>query len=192
MLDNGIGYIQVLEFSQSAVEQFETAIQNLKDAGMEKLVVDLRNNPGGLLTAVCDILEMVQPEGLIVYTEDRNGKREEYSSKKGDRRLNCPIAVLVNEYSASASEIFAGALQDYDKAYIIGTQSFGKGIVQSMMSLKDGSAFKITIEDYYTPNGKNIHGIGITPDEVVEFDAEAYNKDGTDNQLNAAIEYLTK
>lgn len=195
MLDNSIGYIQILEFSQSAVEQFETAIQNLKDEGMEKLVVDLRNNPGGLLTAVCDILEMVQPEGLIVYTEDRNGKREEYSSKKGDRRLNCPIAVLVNEYSASASEIFAGSIQDYELGPVVGAQTYGKGVVQMTYPLKDGGAFKLTVEKYFTAGGQDIDGNGITPDIVVEETSADEESDGSQTEdavLQAAVDALLK
>lgn len=191
MLDDGIGYIQILEFSQSAVEQFETAVQTLKDQGMKKLVVDLRNNPGGLLTAVCDILEMIQPEGLIVYTEDKYGNREEYSSKKGDRRLNCPIAVLVNEYSASASEIFAGSIQDYELGPVVGTQTYGKGVVQMTYPLKDGGAFKLTVEKYFTAGGQDIDGNGITPDIVVE--ETAADEDGSQTEdavLQAAVEAL--
>ena len=128
---------------------------------------------------------------MIVYTMDKNGNKTDYVAKEGVQ-IKIPCVVLINGNSASASEIFAGALQDYEIAHIMGTQSFGKGIVQSMLSLRDGSAFKVTIEDYYTPNGNNIHGLGITPDEEVEFDLEAYNEDGTDTQLEAAIEYLTK
>lgn len=195
MLDDGIGYIQILEFSQSAVEQFEAAVQTLKDQGMEKLIVDLRNNPGGLLTAVCDILEMLQPEGLIVYTEDKYGKREEYRSKKGDRRLNCPIAVLVNEYSASASEIFAGSVQDYKLGPVVGTQTYGKGVVQMTYPLKGGGAFKLTVEKYFTAGGQDIDGNGITPDIVVEeisADDEADGSQAEDAVLQAAVEALQK
>lgn len=192
LLDDGVGYISISSFEGNVAEQFKEAYNELEKDGMTSLVVDIRDNPGGLLDAVIEMLDCFIEKGeLIVYTKDKDGNRTDSVAKKGVS-MDMPCVVLINGNSASASEIFAGALQDYDKAYIIGTQSFGKGIVQSMMSLKDGSAFKITIEDYYTPSGKNIHGIGITPDEVVEFDAEAYNKDGTDNQLNAAIEYLTK
>ena len=146
---------------------------------MQALIVDLRDNPGGLLTSVCDILDEVLPEKLLVYTEDKNGEREEYYSDQS-RTVDCEIAVLVNGGSASASEIFAGAMQDYDRGPIIGTKTYGKGIVQRTFPLSDGSAFKMTVEKYYTPNGQDINGNGITPDIVVE---EA--KDDTENATDA-------
>ena len=142
-----------------------------------------------MLDVVTEMLDTLLPEGLIVYTMDKYGNKDEFKSDE-DTILDVPCAVLVNGNSASASEIFSGALQDYQAARIIGTQTFGKGIVQSIIPLEDGSAFKITVEDYYTPNGRNIHGVGITPDEVVEFDSELYYENGTDTQLEAAIKYL--
>ena len=193
MLEDGIGYIQLLEFSQSAVDQFETALEVLNAQGMEMLIVDLRNNPGGLLTSVCDILGLVQPEGLIVYTEDKNGTREEYSSEKGDRRLDCPVAVLVNEYSASASEIFAGSIQDYELGPVVGTQTYGKGVVQKTYPLKDGGAFKMTVEKYFTAGGQDIDGNGIIPDIVVEetsAEDAADMEQAEDAVLQAAVEAL--
>ena len=189
MLEGDIGYIQVSQFDATTVDQFKEAIDALNDEGMKGLAVDIRSNPGGRLDAVVSMLDYILPEGLLVYTEDKYGNREEYTSD-GSCHLSVPCAVLVNGNSASASEIFAGAMQDYDKAEIIGVQTFGKGIVQNVLGLTDGSAVKITVEDYYTPNGNNIHGIGITPDEVVELDSEAYLADGTDTQLEAALEYL--
>lgn len=167
MKENQIGYIRISEFSEAAVAQFQTALSELNQAGMEKLFVDLRNNPGGLLDSVCDILDMVLPKGLIVYTEDRDGNRRDYESE-GKPIVDCPIAVLVNGYSASASEIFSGAVQDYGLGPIMGTQTYGKGVVQKTYSLSDGSAFKITVEKYFTPKGQDIDGNGITPDVLIE------------------------
>ena len=170
MKENRTGYIRISEFTSNAVDQFKEAVEELNAAGMEKLIVDLRNNPGGLLDSVCDILDYVIPEGLIVYTEDKNGNREEYKSK-GNTLIDCEVAVLVNGYSASASEIFAGAVQDYELGPIIGTQTYGKGVVQKTYPLSDGSAFKLTVEKYFTPKGQDIDGNGITPDVIVDEEA---------------------
>ena len=156
---------------------------------MEKLIIDVRNNPGGVLQVVCDMLDQLLPEGLIVYTEDKNGQREEYTSD-GKREIDIPMVVLVNGYSASASEILAGAIQDYGVGTIMGTTTFGKGIVQRIISLSDGSAVKLTVSKYYTPNGNDIHQKGIVPDVEVEFDSAGYYADGKDNQLEDAIKYL--
>ena len=192
ILDDGVGYIAISSFEGTVVDQFKNAYDDLIDQGMTSLVIDIRNNPGGLLSAVTEMLDLfIEEDDMIVYTMDKNGNRRDYVAEN-DVEIEIPCVVLINGNSASASEIFAGALQDYELAHVMGTQSFGKGIVQTIMGLRDGSAFKITIEDYYTPNGNNIHGIGITPDEVVELDADAYNEDGTDTQLDAAIKYLTK
>lgn len=189
MLDDNIGYISISQFEGKTAGQFADAMETLTEDGMEGLIIDIRNNPGGMLDVVTEMLDTLLPEGLIVYTMDKYGNKDEFKSDE-DTILDVPCAVLVNGNSASASEIFSGALQDYQAARIIGTQTFGKGIVQSIIPLEDGSAFKITVEDYYTPNGRNIHGVGITPDEVVEFDSELYYEDGTDTQLEAAIKYL--
>lgn len=167
MVTDTIGCITLSEFTAAAVDQFTEAAFALYEQGMEKLIVDLRDNPGGLLTSVCDILDEILPEGLIVYTEDRYGSREEYSAD-GDRTIGCEVAVLVNGGSASASEIFAGAIQDYGIGPVIGTQTYGKGVVQKTFQLSDGSALKLTVEKYYTPNGQDIDGNGITPDIIVE------------------------
>lgn len=189
MLDNNIGYIAISQFECVTLEQFNNAFDDLKEQGMQGLIIDVRGNPGGRLDTVTDILDRLLPEGLIVYMQDKNGKREEIRSDE-ECDLDVPCAVLVNGNSASASEVFSGALQDYGLAGIIGTQTFGKGIVQSIYKLDDGSAVKLTTQDYYTPNGNNIHGIGITPDEVVELDEDAYKQDGTDTQLDAAVRYI--
>ena len=163
MLSEDTGYIRISEFSEVTSDQYKKAFADLKDQGMKKLVVDLRDNPGGLLTAVCGVLRQILPEGLIVYTEDKNGKREEETCD-GKNELDMPLAVLVNGNSASASEIFAGAVKDYGIGTIVGTTTYGKGVVQTIHSLTDGSAVKITIAKYFTPKGNDINKKGINPD----------------------------
>lgn len=191
MLENDIGYIQITEFDKVTTDQFTEALAVCKGSGMKGLVLDLRSNPGGSLAVVCEIARKILPEGMIVYTEDKYGQREEFTCD-GNNELQVPMVVLVNDYSASASEILAGAIQDHEKGILMGTKTFGKGIVQRVISLSDGSAVKLTISTYFTPNGKNIHGTGIEPDEVVEFDAELYYEKDIDNQLEAAVKYLTE
>lgn len=193
MLDDGMAYIQITEFDDVTVDQFAEAMAEARGNEMQGLILDLRSNPGGSLDAVVDIAQMLLPEGLIVYTEDKAGNRTEYSCD-GSRELEVPLVVLVDGNSASASEILAGAIQDYGTGTLVGTTTFGKGIVQSIMSLADGSAIKLTISAYYTPNGRNIHGTGITPDVECEFDSEAYygSDDRPDNQLEKAKEVLAE
>lgn len=193
MHEGQIGYIQITEFDDVTADQFAEALAVLKEQGMKGLILDLRSNPGGNLSTVVDISRMILPKGLIVYTEDRNGNRDEYACD-GSRKLELPMVVLINGYSASASEILAGAIKDYNMGTLIGTTTYGKGIVQQVVSLKDGSAVKLTVSSYYTPSGKNIHGIGIEPDEVCEFDSEAYYdaENPVDNQLERAKEVLTE
>lgn len=189
MLENNTGYIRIVEFSENAVVQFQDALKALKEQGMQKLIVDLRNNPGGLLDAVCDILDEILPEGLIVYTEDVSGNREEYFADD-KRTVDCEIAVLVNGDSASASEIFAGAVQDYALGPVIGTTTYGKGVVQKTYPLSDGSAFKLTVETYYTPNGQDIDGNGIVPDITVEEAPES--DEDEDPVLDKAMEVMNQ
>lgn len=189
MLDNNIAYIQITEFDQVTVDQFTEALAVCKGSGMEGLILDLRSNPGGSLSAVCEIARKILPQGLIVYTEDKYGEREELTCD-GNNELQVPMVVLVNDYSASASEILAGAIQDYEKGVLMGTQTYGKGIVQRIISLSDGSAVKLTISHYYTPKGRNIHEVGVEPDVIVEFDGEAYYNEGIDNQLEEAVAYM--
>lgn len=196
MLDDSIGYIYIMQFDEVTTQQFETALHELSEQGMQGLVVDIRDNGGGLLTTVCDMLDMfLEEEDLIVYTLDKYNEKEEIYAKDGSIDP-VPMAILVNGYSASASEIFSGALQDYGMATIVGTQSFGKGIVQSIIPLSDGSAVKLTVSTYYTPAGRNIHGMGITPDVVVELDEELKQQPvvplSEDNQVQAAIEEVKK
>ncbi len=191
MLEDGIAYIEITEFDDVTVDQFTEALAVSKASGMKGLILDLRANPGGSLSAVVDIARMLLPKGLIVYTEDKDGKREEYECD-GSRELQVPLVVLVDMNSASASEILAGAIQDYELGTLVGTTTFGKGIVQQIIPLEDGSAIKLTISAYYTPKGRNIHGTGIEPDVVCEFDGKAYyDKDNPfDNQLDKAKEVL--
>ena len=187
MLDENIGYIAISEFDDVTDEQFIAALEDLKTQGMKNLTIDLRNNGGGLVDVTCNILDQLLPEGLIVYTEDKNGERqEEYSD--AEHYFDGKMAVLVNGNSASASEIFAGAIKDYGVGTLIGTQTFGKGIVQSLFPLSDGSAIKITVSRYYTPAGNNIHGVGITPNIILERDTESEE----DNQLQKAMEVLSE
>ena len=193
MLDEETGYIQITQFTGVAPQQYKEAFADLKEQGMEKLIVDLRDNPGGLLASVCDILREILPKGRIVYTEDKYGKREEETCD-GEKELDIPLAVLVNESSASASEIFAGAVQDYGIGKIVGTTTYGKGVVQELRPLNDGSAVKLTISDYYTPNGNSINKVGIKPDIEVKLAAELLNKTDIsheeDNQLQKARKVL--
>lgn len=189
MLEEGIGYIQIQEFDDVTVDQFADALATCKGSGMKGLILDLRGNPGGNLSTVCEISRRILPKGMIVYTEDKYGKREEYTCD-GEHPLGMPLVVLVDANSASASEILAGAIKDYGIGTLVGTTTFGKGIVQRILKLSDGSAVKLTVSKYYTPNGNNIHEIGIVPDIEVPFEAAPYQEDGTDNQLNRAIEVL--
>ena len=190
MYDNKIGYIQITEFDEVTTNQFKENLEMLQGDGMEALILDLRSNPGGSLSAVVDIAGMILPKGLVVYTEDKNGKREEYYSD-GKHELTIPMVVLVNGASASASEILSGAIKDYGIGTLMGTKTFGKGIVQRPITLSDGSAVKLTVSSYYTPKGNNIHGIGIEPDVECIFDANAYYDNRYDNQLEKAREYLS-
>ena len=182
LLDNNIGYLSISQFEEVTTKQFKAAVEDLQSQGMKGLVIDIRNNPGGLLDTVVGMLKYMLPYGLIVYTEDKQGNRKEYKGQDNDE-FNLPLAVIVNGNSASASEIFAGAIQDYGKGTIIGTQTYGKGIVQTVKPLTDGSAIKFTIAKYFTPKGQDIHGKGVTPDMVVEYDTDA----DVDTQLDAAI-----
>ena len=168
MKDEDVGYLKISEFDEVTLEQFREGMEELEHQGMKGLVVDLRDNPGGNLDTVCEILDLILPEGIIVYTEDKEGKRVETKTSDEEHQFTKPMAVLVNGNSASASEVFTGAVQDYGLGTVIGTQTFGKGIVQTLFSLDDGSCLKLTTAQYFTPNGRNIHGEGISPDIAVE------------------------
>ncbi|MGI6114870.1 S41 family peptidase [Luoshenia tenuis] len=194
MMADNIGYIQISEFRGNALEKMEAAIAEMKDKGAKGIVLDLRDNPGGMMDIVVPIADMLLPEGLIVYTEDVNGNRRE--EKSDAEMLGLPLTVLINGNSASASEILAGAIQDYGAGTLIGTTTYGKGIVQSIMPYKeDGAALQITTSRYFTPNGRNIHGEGIAPDITVEMPEELLKNpqdltEENDPQLQKALEVL--
>lgn len=193
MLDGKIGYIIISEFDEITVTQFKAAVDKLEKDGMKGLVVDVRNNPGGLLDSVVHILDRLMPPGLIVYTEDKYDNRAEESATDA-AKITVPMAVVINGNSASASEIFAGTIQDYKLGTIVGTTSFGKGIVQKVIPLSDGTAVKLTISKYFTPKGRNIHGTGIKPDVTVELNEELQKQItipvDKDNQLQEAIKIV--
>jgi len=188
MKDGKVGYILLSGFEDVTYEQFEEALTDLSNQNMQGLVVDLRGNPGGNLSTVCDVLDLILPEGTIVSTKDRNGKGETYKSDE-ERQLNVPLVVLINEYSASAAEIFAGAVKDYEIGTLVGMTTYGKGIVQNVYKLRDGTSLKITSSEYFTPSGTNIHGVGVKPDVEVKYEYDAANPEW-DNQLEKALEVL--
>ncbi|ESL01783.1 peptidase, S41 family [Catonella morbi ATCC 51271] len=190
-----IGYIAVSEFDEVTASQFKSALKDLEKEGMQGLVIDLRDNPGGLLDVTCEMLDRMIKKGILVYTVDKNGKRVDEEATD-NLSFDKPVAILVNGNSASASEVFSGAMKDYKAATLVGTNTFGKGIVQSIVPFEDGTAMKVTVSKYYTPNGANIHGTGIKPDVVVELNKEALN-DGKldrkeDNQLDKALDVVVK
>ncbi len=185
MKENQIGYIRVSEFDTVTYDQFKEALDDLENQGMQGLVVDLRNNPGGSLDTVTNMLRLLLPEGTIVSTKDKNGKKDEITCD-GTHEFKKPMAVLVNQYSASASEIFSGAVQDYGTAKIVGVTTYGKGVVQQLMDLGDGTCLKVTIAEYYTPNGRSINGKGVEPDVEVEYQYDEENPKA-DNQLDQAL-----
>lgn len=194
MLEDGMGYISISGFKENTYDQFRQTMESLQQAGMKGLLLDLRDNPGGLVKSVHEIGEMLLPKGTMVYTLDNREKRQDIECDA--EYLDLPLVVLVNENSASASEIFAGAVKDTDRGTLVGTQTFGKGLVQRLFILPDGSGLNITIQKYYTPKGTSIHGIGITPDVVTEL-PEAYQNltmgqipTEADTQLKQATEVL--
>ena len=195
VVDGNIAHIYISSFDDKTYKQFKEAMEKAENDGVVGYIFDVRDNGGGLYDRVVEMLDYILPEGKIVYTEDKYGNREtEYSDAKC---LDAPMAVLINGNSASASEIFAGAIQDYGVGKLFGTTTFGKGIVQSIIPLSDGTAVKLTISSYFTPNGRNIHGEGITPDVEVKlpqvedaYDETGYLKDEYDTQLQEAIKYI--
>ena len=193
MLEDKIGYITIFQFTQTTAEQFGKAYEELQNEGMERLLVDLRDNPGGSLQGVSDTLNVFMPKGLLVYSQNRQGERIEFNSE-GKNPIEIPMVVLINGSSASASEIFAGAVKDHEIGKLVGTTTFGKGLVQSIFELDDGSAVKLTTSAYFTPNGIDINGKGIAPDiEVENKDPEAeteQQEEVTDEQFNQALEVL--
>ena len=190
MKDGQTGYIAVSEFDDVTYDQFKAALEDLEAQGMEGLVIDLRNNPGGNLSTVTDMLKLLLPEGTIVSTKDKYGNTDEITCD-GSHEFTKPLAVLVNQYSASASEIFSGAIQDYGIGQIVGMTTYGKGVVQQLMDLGDGTYLKLTIAEYYTPSGRSINGAGVEPDVEVE---NVYSEEGAevDNQLEKALEVVSQ
>lgn len=214
LLEDQTGYLSVLEFDGVTVDRFKDAIEDMESKGMKRLVIDLRNNPGGIVDGAVEMAAYILPEdqmnGLLVYTKDKYGRGERYFSRDGKiqfetdmkndenphfpiedgQQLDMPIAVLINEDSASASEMFAGALRDYDRAVLVGTRSFGKGIMQQLAGFTDGSGIKLTVAYYYTPSGYCVHEQGLEPDVEVELDGELYGKNYSlenDKQFTAAV-----
>lgn len=188
-----IGYIAVSEFDEVTASQFKSAIDGLEKEGIQGLVIDLRDNPGGLLDVTCEMLDRMIKKGVLVYTVDKNGRRVDEEAVD-NLSFDKPVAILVNGNSASASEVFSGAMKDYNAAVLVGTRTFGKGIVQSIVPFGDGTAMKVTVSKYYTPNGVNIHGTGIEPDVEEELNSKAL-KDGKlerkeDNQLEKALDVV--
>lgn len=191
VLEGDIGYIRISTFDDKTYDDFNSALKDLSKSGIRGLLIDLRSNPGGLLDVVVDIADVLMGKGLIVYTEDKQGNRKEEVSNAGE--IDLPMAVLVDEGSASASEILAGALQDSETGVIVGTKTFGKALVQTVQELKDGTAIKVTIAQYYTPKGRSIQGEGIMPDYVVELPEDAVMgeyKQGKDPQMAKAVEII--
>lgn len=188
MKEANIGYIRIKEFDTVTYEQFKAALADLENRGMGRLIIDLRGNPGGNLSTVTDMLELLLPEGMIVSTRDKYGNTEEFTCD-GEHEFQKPLAVLVDGRSASAAEIFSAAVQDHGTGIIVGTQTYGKGVVQQTVDLGDGTSMKITIAEYYTPSGKSINGTGVTPDVEVEYE---YDEDDPerDNQLEKAVEVI--
>lgn len=195
MMDNQIGYIQISSFDDVTTKQFAEAMDSLQKQEMQGLLIDLRDNPGGRLDVVLEIVEQFVPEGLLVYTENKDGQRTEYNSASSESEVfGKPLAVLVNGNSASASEILAGAVKDRGMGTIIGTTTYGKGVVQQLLDLQDGTLLKVTTSKYFTPSGNDINHKGITPDVDVELPEEIWTKpvitDEDDTQLQKALEVL--
>ena len=195
ILDGDIGYVMVYDFLGDAYEGFAEAIDAFRAANVSGMIIDLRNNGGGLVDACVDMADLILPEGVVVSMRDKYDEVEEY--RIDDEYFDVPMVLLVNGYSASASEILAGAVRDYGAGTLLGTKTFGKGVVQSALEFTDGSGIKLTTARYYTPSGECIHGVGIEPDITVELDEDAVTVYGLnnlphdqDNQLQAAIKVL--
>lgn len=199
IINDNIGYMRITNFDVVTVDQFKEAVENLKNQNISSLIIDLRNNPGGLLNTATNLIDTFLSEGVITYTENKNGEKNYIYATEGG--WDIPMAILVNDQSASASELFTGALKDSGLAKIVGTKTYGKGVVQTTFPFKDGSALKLTTAKYYTPSGVCIDGVGIEPDIVVEADSDftlpvitGDNCDydlGKDKQLSAAVEALS-
>ena len=194
VVNNNIGYIKFTSFDETTAEDFKTTYEKLASQNIQSLIIDLRNNGGGLVDQAVDIADYFLEKGqVVIYEVDKNGN-EEAEMSENDPIINMPVVILTNENTASASEILAGSLKDYGKATIVGTTTYGKGVIQQILSFKDGSGLKITTEEYQTPNHNKINKIGIEPDEVVELPDTVENEldvpEDQDTQLQKAIEIL--
>ena len=197
IIDGNIGYLEIASFDEGCGEEFLKKYNELKEQNITSLIIDLRNNPGGIVKEALDIAEyMVDKDALLLITMDKNNNKEEYRSEANGKVIDVPVVILVNENSASATEILAGALKDNNAARIIGTTTYGKGLIQELIRLTDGSGIKMTTNEYYTPNQNRINKVGITPDEIVElpeeFKGELDIPEESDTQLQKAIEFLKK
>ena len=193
MLDGGIGYISISNFENPTYDDFMKALKEIEGQGARGLVIDLRDNGGGLVTSCIKVADELMDKGTVVYTEDRNGNRDYYTTEDGRTKL--PYVILINGYTASASEIMAAGIQDNGEGLIVGSKSYGKGIIQEVKALADGSAVKLTIMQYFSPNGSVIHKVGITPDYVVDLTEDCYDEQGwlvDDRQLDKAVDLLKK
>lgn len=195
-LDSNIGYLEVTSFDEDTAQNFKAKYEELKSQGITSLIIDLRNNGGGLVDQALQIADYIVPKGkdlLVTVDKDKNEKIEK---SKEDVLIDMPIVVLVNENSASSSEILAGALKDLNEATIVGTTTYGKGVIQQLLTLKSGAGLKVTVEEYYTPNRTKINGVGIEPNEIVELPETVSNhllvQRDQDTQLQKAIEILKK
>lgn len=193
-LDNNIGYLELTSFDEGTADDFKTKFENLKNEGITSLIIDLRNNGGGIVDEALQIADYIVPKGEdLLITIDKN-QNEEIEKAEEDPIIDMPIVVLVNENTASSSEILAGALKDLDEATIVGTTTYGKGVIQQIISLRTGAGIKVTVEEYYTPNRTKINGVGIEPDEKVELpetvESPLLVTDEEDTQLQKAIEIL--
>ncbi len=190
-MEDGMAYIIISEFDDITVTQFADALAQARSDGMRGLILDVRANPGGSLDAVVKMLQQILPKGDIVSTKDKNGNGSVFKSD-GSKQLEVPLVLLIDMNSASASEIMAAAIKEYGIGTLVGTNTFGKGIVQQIVPFADGTAIKVTTSSYYTPKGNDIHGVGVAPDILCEFDGEAYyaSEDHPDNQLEKAKEVL--
>lgn len=186
LLTDQIGYITLIEFDTVSVEQMRAAIASLQEQGMKKLILDLRGNPGGALNSVLGIADLFLPETNIFYSQNKAGERTDYNAT-AEQLCTEEMVILVNGGSASAAEVLSGSLQDHGRAKLVGLQTYGKGIIQSFYELSDGSALKLTVAHYFTPNGTDIHGVGITPDVVLEDDPDTLD---VDEQMQKAMELL--
>lgn len=192
-IDDNIGYIRINRFYETTSEEFNKALDDLYAKQIKGLIIDVRNNPGGLLDEVAEVTDRLVPKGMIVYMEDRQKKRHVIYSDAEEIKI--PLVILVNEGSASASEILSGAVKDHEKGLLVGTKTFGKGVVQSVMPLGDGTGISITTSKYFTPDGVSIHGKGIEPDVTVKF-PEDFEKNITqiseeeDVQLQKALKLI--